>query len=188
MNCFGFTGCSYVTKLNAHPIPTSTKYYVGGEASNLDESCDRATEQADRDLIGKFDVHVEDFTTGKKSMLDRCTHLYRLNRIELEAVEKGMPSDMPSEVKYLNACPSVRHITLDYMSVLPIVVKHTQALLTLVETICFDGCSHTSWLTITYPHSANGIACIFGNACATLVEAKQIASDDTGEMNFTSFI
>ncbi|XP_010686097.3 uncharacterized protein LOC104900381 [Beta vulgaris subsp. vulgaris] len=59
------------------------------------------------------------------------------------------------------------------MSVLPMVVKHTQALLTPLESICFDGVKHTSWLTITCPHSAHGTACIFGNACASLAESKQ---------------
>ncbi|KMS99787.1 hypothetical protein BVRB_1g020800 [Beta vulgaris subsp. vulgaris] len=66
-----------------------------------------------------------------------------------------------------------RHITLDYMSVLPMVVKHTQALLTPLESIFFDGSRHTAWLTVTCPHNAHGITCIFGDACATLADSKQ---------------
>ncbi|XP_057252420.1 uncharacterized protein LOC125499595 [Beta vulgaris subsp. vulgaris] len=147
--------------------------YVGGEATTLDESCDRAAEKAVHDLISKYGVHVEDFTAGKKRMFDRCGHLYRLKRVELEGVEKGFPSGMPLEVEHLNASSSVWHTTLDYMSVLPMVVKHTQALLTPLESICFVGVKHTSWQTITCPHSAHGTTCIFGNACASLAESKQ---------------
>lgn len=43
--------------------------YIGGNASNLDVSCEQAAEADVRDLIHKYDVHVEDFTAGEKTCL-----------------------------------------------------------------------------------------------------------------------
>lgn len=65
--------------------------YIGGEASTLEESCDRDAEKAVRSLMRKYDVIVEDFTSSMNKELEICSRLYHLKRVELEAIEKGQP-------------------------------------------------------------------------------------------------
>lgn len=50
--------------------------YVGGEATKVEESCERAAGQ-------NYNVCVEDFTSYKKRMSERCSSLYRLKRTKL---------------------------------------------------------------------------------------------------------
>lgn len=64
---------------------------------------------------------------------------------------------MLPESQCIGSSSTLKHVTIDFMGVLPMVVKHTQALLTPVETICFDDSKHKFWLTITCPHDASGM-------------------------------
>ncbi|KMT19941.1 hypothetical protein BVRB_1g009880 [Beta vulgaris subsp. vulgaris] len=147
--------------------------YVGGEAGKVEESCEKAAQKTVHDLMKKYEVYVEDVTSIKRQMFDRCATLYNLKRAELDRIEKGLPKIALHEPLSDNESGSSKYVSVDFMSILRVVFRTLAIRCTPIETIEHNPEQYTSWLTMTPPKSKFAYECIFGDCCCTLAAAKQ---------------
>ncbi|KNA02738.1 hypothetical protein SOVF_215830, partial [Spinacia oleracea] len=161
----------YVTvKTNSGPI---AYVYVGGEAAEVADSCEKAAQKAVRDLMKKFKVFVEDVTSRRSEVFARCAGLYRLKRNELEAVEKGAPKQPMPEELCEDVDGPVKFVSVDFMSVLRAVFRKVPIFSTPIETLEHTPTQYTSWFTLKTQRACFGFECIVSECCPTLAAAKQ---------------
>ncbi|XP_021722715.1 uncharacterized protein LOC110690190 [Chenopodium quinoa] len=151
-----------------------TKFiFYGGDATTVEESCDRAAHKAVKRLVCRFSVRVSDFTYERMKMYHLCVKLYKnlcaelvqdredLSRIRAECITR---EDVPfHEI----------HVGFDFVQFLGVLVRKTGVTVTGIETTQLEGHGYMSWLMVTCPHNSIGMECIFSDPCAEKDIAQQ---------------
>lgn len=128
--------------------------YDGGEAATLEESCEKAAREAILDLKMRTDMYILDLTSRELDVIDRSTSLYKLKRVELERIEKGLSKVEFMEKEDGQSDGFSRVIQVDYVSILSVVLQCCDICSTTFEVLELGIGGFMAWFTL--PPTAGG--------------------------------
>ncbi|KAL9232388.1 hypothetical protein vseg_007503 [Gypsophila vaccaria] len=147
--------------------------YVGGEAGNVVDSCEKAAQKAVCYLIRKFHIVVEDISYCRHENVARCANLYRLKRVELSMSSKGKSNSLTVKKANTPQKEVSQFVCVDYVMLLEVIFRKIEISSTPIETIENGANRYTAWITITPKNLVCGKECIFSDDCESLAQAKQ---------------